>query len=192
MAISVENLIKDKKTLDVVTFNKLLRMLLHLDGVMSNAIFDLNQYLDKGGLIRQEIKHNLKEIRKKLKTNLKGNWEDLESDQEFMDSFISNGENFERLVYNFFRLGDSMNINLEVKYPVGTKVWTKHNDKDTLCIVKRIEIQMVVKDNSGKLMDNSYYVLGVLNKDSKETNEIIYKGEESLYKHLKDIKNANL
>lgn len=179
-------------TTDVVKIDKLLRMAMQLDSVLNNVVFDLNEEFKRGKILKQEIKQNLNKIREKLRHNIKGDWDVLEKDTEFFDNFCENAERFETICYNFFRLGDSMNVSLEVKYPVGTKVWTKHNDKDTLCIVKRIEIQMVVKDNSGKLMDNSYYVLGVLSKDNKETNEIIYKGEESLFKHLKDMKNANL
>lgn len=180
------------KDADLLKINRLLRLLMHLDGVMNNAVFDLNHELKNGNILRQEIKKNLNAIKEKLRHNVKGDWRVLEEDEEFFNSFCENAERFETICYNFFRLGESMNVNLEVKYPVGTKVWTKHNDKDILCIVKRIEIQMVVKDNSGKLVDNSYYVLCVLSKNNKETEEIIYKGEENLYKHLKDMKNENI
>lgn len=181
-----------KTNTDYVTVNKLLRLLMHLDSVMSNAIFDLNKELEKGKLVRQEIKQNLKEIRRKMKTNIKGDWGILEKDEDFYNNFVDNAEKFENLCYNFFRLGTGMNINVEITYPIGSIVWAKLPDEVVSCKVKRVEIQMVINDNSGKIEDKSYYVLVVLNKDNKETNRIIYCGEEGLYKHKKDALNEDI
>lgn len=177
---------------DAIRIDRFLRLLMHLDSVMCNAVFDLNEELKNGKLLRQEIKHNIKEIRRKLKTNLKGDWVKLESYEGFTDEFYNNAKKFEHICYNFFRLGEGMNVNVEISHPIGSIVWAKLPDEVVSCKVKRVEIQMVVNDNSGKIEDKSYYVLVVLNKDNKETNRIIYCGAESLYKHKKDIPNENL
>jgi hypothetical protein len=177
---------------DSEKISKLLRMLMHLDSVMSNAIFDLNNELKGGKVLRQEIKQNLNAIRKKLKTNVKGDWSILEKDEEFYSNYILNAERFENLCYNYFRLGDSMNVNIQISHHIGKQVWTYKDNELVPCLVKRVEIQMVVKDNSGKLEDKSYYVLSVLNKDNKEVGEYIYRGEEDVYKHKKDAKNESI
>lgn len=181
-----------KKDADIEKLNKLLRMLMQLDSVMSNAVFDLNIELDKGKLIRQEIKQNLKEIRKKLKTNVKGDWDKLEQDEEFMENFTKNAERFESLCYNFFRLGTGMNVNVEISHPIDSIVWVKLPDEVLSCKVKKVEIQMEISDNSGLIEDKSRYILGVLNKNNKETGEILYCGADDIYKHKKDIPNETL
>lgn len=180
-----------KGVTDVVKIEKLLRMAMQLDGVLNNVVFDLNQEFKNGGILKQEIKQNLNKIREKLRHNIKGDWNQLEKDSEFFDNFCENAIRFETICYNFFRLGESMNVNIEVKYPVGSKVWTMNNGKATLCEVKNIEIQMAVNDNSGNLIDNSYYTLCVLDKNQKRTKYVINRGEEDIYKHLKDLRNEN-
>ena len=177
------------KDADILKINRLLRLLMHLDSVMSNAIFDLNAELERGKILRQEIKKNLSDIRRKLKSNIKGDWSKLEKEDGFMDNFVENAEKFEELCYNYFRLGEGMNVNIQINHPVGKQVWTHKDNQLVSCLVKRIEIAMVVKDNSGKLEDKSYYVLSLLNKDNKEAGEYVYRGEDEIFKHKKDALN---
>ncbi len=172
---------------DLQTINKLLRMLLQLDSVMCNAIFDLNKELKGGNVLRQEIKKNINEIRKKLKTNVKGDWDKLDSD--FVDNFVENAERFEQMCYNFFRLGEGMFISIPLKFKTNDKVWTMREGKETLCIVKSVEINMIAKEEI--LEDKSFYVLQVLDKNGKETTEIIHVGEEEIFAHKKDMRNEN-
>lgn len=181
-----------QKEYDEVKLNRYLVLLLLMDSAMSDVMYDLSNAFKIKGLYRMEIKQNVKAIYKKLESNPKNTWVNI--DKERMLAFDKDADHFLDMCYRFVQLDTRPQVTVLPDYGVGERVWTYDDDsKPILCEVDAYNVNLRLWETDGKKQgnDDSYYELKVLDKNMKPTGRVIERDEEDIYKHLKDMQNEN-
>jgi hypothetical protein len=177
-----------KKDFDYSKINNHLLAMTQLSYVFNEIMSELKEYLDDKSMYVQDVKYNIQQIERKLKTYPKVDFDKLEKQQQY--DYCDDYDEVEKIIFSLFNIRDDFKYAFFAKHEIGNKMWTEYNGKQRLVLVCKIDFNVDYQD--GEIAYNKNYQCMLLNsKTNKPTSDkLVSIKEKDLYKHKKEMSNV--